>query len=166
MTLHLVKLCVGAESIADHEAWIKEKLAAMKARGETPEQRHTTAWSPKRVAELLDGGSIYWVIKGQIASRQEILDVRPFTDGEGVSRCHLVLKSKVIPVARAGCVPSRAGAIFPPTRRRRTSPAARRGWRNARRHAQGIARSWPSLSAPGFPASALFCDFDVVLSSA
>ncbi len=85
MTLHLVKLCVGAESIADHEAWIREKLAAMKARGETPEQRHTTRMVPKRVAELLDGGSIYWVIKGQIASRQEILDVRPFTDGEGVS---------------------------------------------------------------------------------
>lgn len=99
MTLHLVKLCVGADSIADHEAWIKEKLAAMKARGETPEQRHTTRMVPKRVAELLDGGSIYWVIKGQIASRQEILDVRPFTDGEGVSRCHLVLKPKVVPVA-------------------------------------------------------------------
>ena len=99
MTLHLVKLCVGAESIADHEAWIKEKLAAMKARGEAPEQRHTTRMVPKRVAELLDGGSIYWVIKGQIASRQEIMDVRPFTDGEGVSRCHLVLKPQVVPVA-------------------------------------------------------------------
>lgn len=99
MTLHLVKLCVGADSIADHEAWIKERLAAMKARGEKPEQRHTTRMVPKRVAELLDGGSIYWVIKGQIASRQELVDVRPFVDGQGTSRCDLVLKPKVIPVA-------------------------------------------------------------------
>lgn len=99
MTLHLVKLCVGAESIADHEAWIEEKLAAMKARGETPEPRHATRMVPKRVAELLDGGSIYWVIKGQIASRQEIVDIRPFVDGEGVSRCHLILKREVVPVA-------------------------------------------------------------------
>lgn len=98
MTLHLVKLCVGAESIADHEAWIRERLAVLAARGETPEQRHTTRMVPKRVAEILDGGSLYWVIKGQIASRQEILDIRPFTDGEGVSRCHLVLKPEVIPV--------------------------------------------------------------------
>ncbi len=46
MTLHLVKLCVGAESIADHEAWIREKLAAMKARGETPSSATQPAWSP------------------------------------------------------------------------------------------------------------------------
>jgi hypothetical protein len=71
----------------------------MKARGQTPEQFHTTRMVPKRVAELLDGGSIYWVIKGQIASRQEILDVRPFTDATGVSRCNLVLEPTVIPVA-------------------------------------------------------------------
>ena len=134
MTLHLVKLCVGADSIADHEAWIKEKLAAMKARGETPEQRHTTRMVPKRVAELLDGGSIYWVIKGQIASRQEILDVRPFTDGEGVSRCHLVLKPKVIPVPRAACAPSRAGATS-----RHEAPPDSGGLVRNRRHAGGDA---------------------------
>lgn len=99
MALHLVKLCVGAESIAEHEAWIRERLAAQAARGETPEQRHTTRMVPKRVAEILDGGSLYWVIKGQIASRQDIIDIRPFTDGEGVSRCHLVLKPQVVPVA-------------------------------------------------------------------
>lgn len=99
MALHLVKLCVGAESIAEHEAWIRERLAAQAARGETPEQRHTTRMVPKRVAEILDGGSLYWVIKGQIASRQDVIDIRPFTDGEGVSRCHLVLKPEVVPVA-------------------------------------------------------------------
>lgn len=98
MALHLVKLCVGAESIAEHEAWIRERLATLAALGQTPEQRHTTRMVPKRVAEILDGGSLYWVIKGQIASRQEVVDIRPFTDVDGVSRCHLVLKPEVVPV--------------------------------------------------------------------
>ena len=39
---------------------------------------------PKRAGELVAGGSLYWVIKGQVACRQRILDVRPFTDGEGI----------------------------------------------------------------------------------
>jgi len=98
MPLHLIKLCVGADSIRDQEEWIAEKLAEKLARGEAAEQTHRTRMVPKRAAELIDGGSLYWVIKGQIAARQEILDVRPFVDGEGVSRCHIVLKPVMIPV--------------------------------------------------------------------
>lgn len=98
MPLHLIKLCVGAESIRDMEDWIAEKLAMRRARGETPEQTHRTRMVPKRVEELLDGGSLYWIIKGQVAARQVILDIRPFTDDEGVSRCHIVLDPKMIPV--------------------------------------------------------------------
>ncbi len=97
MTLHLLKLCVGADSIGDLEGWIAERLAAKRAAGERkPEQMHTTRMAPKRLAELLDGGSMYWVIKGQIAARQEILDVRPFTDAAGISRCNIVLEPKVV----------------------------------------------------------------------
>ena len=46
--------------------------------------------------ELLDGGSIYWVIRGQIACRERILAVRPFVDKEGIGRCHLVLDPKCV----------------------------------------------------------------------
>ena len=99
MTLHLIKLCVGADSIEDLEAWIGERLAAMKARGEAPEQFHTTRMVPKRGAELLDGGSLYWVVKGNVQVRQRLLDIRPFVDGEGISRCHLVLEPKLVPTA-------------------------------------------------------------------
>jgi len=52
---------------------------------------------PKRIDELLEGGSLYWVIKGNVQCRQRLLDVRPFTDEQGVNRCHLVLEPKVIP---------------------------------------------------------------------
>jgi hypothetical protein len=65
-------------------------LAALKKRGSKPELKHTTRMTPKRREELLDGGSLYWVIKGFTAVRQPLLDIRPFVDKEGVPRCHLV----------------------------------------------------------------------------
>jgi hypothetical protein len=98
MPLHLLKLCVGADSIRDLESWIAERLAGMRERGETPERFHTTRMVPKRAAELLDGGSLYWVIRGQIAARETLVVIRPFTDGEGIHRCKLMLDSKVVPV--------------------------------------------------------------------
>lgn len=98
MPLHLLKLCVGAESIADLEDWIAQRAAAQKKRGEAPEHVHTTRMTPKRAEELLDGGSLYWVIKGQIAARERLLDIRPFTDSEGIGRTDLVLDGKVVAV--------------------------------------------------------------------
>jgi hypothetical protein len=98
MPLHLLKLCVGAESIRDLEAWITERLAVRRARGEKPEHLHRTRMVPKRISELRDGGSMYWIIKGQVAARQSILDVRPFTDHDGIHRCHIVMDPKVVPV--------------------------------------------------------------------
>ncbi|KGF68719.1 lysophospholipase [Hoeflea sp. BAL378] len=92
MALHLLKLCVGAESIEDLQRWIDLRLAAMKAAGQTLEQFHTTRMLPKRAADLVDGGSLFWVIKGNIQARQRLLDIRPFTDAEGISRCNLVLE--------------------------------------------------------------------------
>jgi hypothetical protein len=54
---------------------------------------------PKRAAELTDGGSLYWVIRGEIMCRQRIRDVRPFRDKDGIGRCGLVLDPKVVLVA-------------------------------------------------------------------
>jgi len=98
MTLHLIKLCVGCDSIADLEEWIEENRVLHRRLGREYEQTHTTRMVPKRVEELLDGGSLFWVIKGQVAARQRLLEVRPFTDAGGISRCHLVLEPKVMPV--------------------------------------------------------------------
>ena len=105
MALHLLKLCVGAESIADLDGWITSRLAEQRRSGGPAEHRHTTRMVPKRVVELLDGGSLFWVIKGQVAARQRLLDVRPFTDGEGVGRCHLVLEPEVVAVEARPCRP-------------------------------------------------------------
>jgi hypothetical protein len=51
---------------------------------------------PKRVDELLAGGSLYWIIRGEILCRHRIRDVRPFVDSEGVGRCQLVLDPKAV----------------------------------------------------------------------
>ncbi len=105
MPLHLIKLCVGADSIGDLEAWIASRMAEKKKRGEPAEHVHTTRMTPKRAAELLDGGSLYWVIKGQVAAREKLLDIRPFTDAEGISRTDLALSGAVIPVMPRPCRP-------------------------------------------------------------
>jgi hypothetical protein len=96
MTLHLLKLSVGTDSVKDLQQWIRQKLKEKKKRGQKPERVHTTRMVPKRVDELLDGGSIYWVIRGQIACRERILAVRPFVDKDGIGRCHLVLDPKCV----------------------------------------------------------------------
>jgi len=98
MSLNLIKLCVGCDSGAELSSWIKQRLKQKKARNEKPEHIHTTRMVPKRVDELLDGGSLYWVIRGQIMCRQDLVAIRPFVDKEGVGRCRLVLRPKVVPV--------------------------------------------------------------------
>lgn len=95
MPLHLLKLCVGAESIKDLEDWIVETLASRDARGLPAEQTHTTRMVPTRMDEIVDGGSLYWVIKGEVACRQRLTAIRPFVDADGIRRCQLVLEPKV-----------------------------------------------------------------------
>src|ERR1700722_10274705 len=99
MALNLIKLCVGADSVRDLEDWIKEKLREKRKRGEKPEHIHRTRMVPKRAAELKDGGSLYWVIRGEVMCRQLIRDVRPFVDKDGIGRCGIVLDRKVVLVA-------------------------------------------------------------------
>jgi hypothetical protein len=96
MALHLIKLCVGCDSVKELDAWIRARLAEKKRRGQPREHVHTTRMMPKRVDELLDGGSLYWVIRGQVMCRQRLRDVRSFRDGEGIGRCRLVLMPKLV----------------------------------------------------------------------
>jgi hypothetical protein len=96
MALHLIKLCVGCDSVRDLEDWIRQKLKEKRKRGEKSEHIHRTRMVPKRADELTDGGSLYWVIRGEIMCREPIRDVRPFVDKQGVGRCGLVLGPKVI----------------------------------------------------------------------
>ena len=97
--LHLIKLCVGVESLEELARWQKQRLAEKKKKGQKPELVHITRQTPKRAGELLDGGSLYWVIKGQIAARQKLVELRPVTRN-GVTHCGLVYDKKLMPVIR------------------------------------------------------------------
>ena len=90
MTLNLLKLCVGVAEVDELIDWQRRRLKA--------ERRlyHTTRMIPRRREELLDGGSLYWVIKGQVQCRQRLTDIVPFTDDEGIGRCRLMLDREIV----------------------------------------------------------------------
>ena len=116
MPLHLLKLCVGCDSVKDLDDWIKQRLKQKKKAGEKPEHIHTTRMVPKRADELVDGGSLYWVIKGEILCRERLLAIRPFTDKDGIGRCRLVMDGKVVnheSAWRAGVAGARLGLMIP-----------------------------------------------------
>ncbi|MBI1392220.1 MAG: DUF1489 family protein [Alphaproteobacteria bacterium] len=99
MTVHLVKLCVGAANVADLESWVKRRTAANAAAGLGRLHDHVTRMFPKRREELLSGGSIYWVIRGDIRVRQKIAGLEPVTGADGIERCAIMLEPPLVRVA-------------------------------------------------------------------
>jgi hypothetical protein len=114
MTLHILKLCVGADSIEDLAQWQAGRIKDQKKRKvKKPELVHVTRMTPKRKDEILDGGSLYWVIKGQIAVRQKLLAIRPVTKN-GTPHCGLVYDAKLVPVQRRTQRPFQGWRYFKP----------------------------------------------------
>jgi|TARA_R100000935_G_scaffold49709_1_gene75193 hypothetical protein len=97
VALHLIKLSVGTTSVEDLEEWHKDP----RAKGPDGLPRHVTRMWPKREGELLDGGSIYWVIQGLVQCRQPILRLDEVTGGDGIRRCAIVLEPGLIRTATA-----------------------------------------------------------------
>jgi len=98
--LHLIKLCVGADSIEDLLGWQMQRLSERRKKRMPRELIHVTRQMPKRKDELLDGGCLYWVIKGYTAARQPLLDLRPVHDKEGIPRCEIVYSPELVSVVR------------------------------------------------------------------
>ena len=94
MSVHLIKLCVGIDRVDELAAWQKQRLKGK--RGKARVLRHITRMTPKRQSELLDGGSLYWVIKGVIEARQDILDFEEVVGADGIKRCAIVMAPKLI----------------------------------------------------------------------
>lgn len=96
MSVHLLKLCVGAEGIDDLAGWV-EKRAESNAKGAFGRvSDHVTRMFPRRREELLDGGSLYWVIKGVVLVRQTIVGLEPITGKDGIGRCAILLEPKLV----------------------------------------------------------------------
>ncbi|MDA1098482.1 MAG: DUF1489 domain-containing protein [Proteobacteria bacterium] len=96
MTVHIVKLCVGVDSIEHLAQFQVTRRAQSQAMGAPAENLHRTRNRPRRDSEVLDGGSIYWIIKGFIRVRQGIARLDRLHDDEGGKRCGLVLDPTLV----------------------------------------------------------------------
>lgn len=101
MTIHLIKLSVGTDSIDDLADWQKRQVARRKDMGFGKHPFHVTRMMPARREEVLDGGSIYWVIKRAIQARQHIVDLAEVRGSDGIARCAIVLDPEIVPTAPA-----------------------------------------------------------------
>lgn len=93
-TVNLIKLSVGTETVEDLAAWQATK------RAQAPDgcPRHVTRMWPKREAEILNGGSIFWVIKGVVQARQTVNRLDEYIGQDGIRRCAIVLDPQIIRV--------------------------------------------------------------------
>ena len=98
MTVHLIKLCVGAQSMDDLAVWQRQHTTRHSPLVGRRCAHHTTRQTPKRQSEVLDGGSIFWVIKGIVHVRQHVLGFDSVRNTKGQPCCALVLDPELVPV--------------------------------------------------------------------
>lgn len=91
--LHMIKLVVGVDDLDDFAAWHAKSLFSHD--GRTVNAVHTRNW-PRRQGELLEGGSIYRVIKGRILCRQKIVDFAEGQNDEYGRHCMILVEPEII----------------------------------------------------------------------
>ena len=98
MTIHLIKLAVGVD---DLEHLRKLQKQRRKERRQKPNSSHWvfTRNTPRRADELLDGGSLYWVIRGVVRCRQELVGFDEDRDADGDKYCRIKVRRTVVPTA-------------------------------------------------------------------
>jgi len=96
VTLHIIKLCVGIDSVDELAKWQKHRLAQLRKRNPKARLRHVTRMTPKREDDVLDGGSLYWVIKGYVRVRQRIVGLRATHNQAGEPACAIELDRKLV----------------------------------------------------------------------
>ncbi len=95
--LHIIKLSVGSESVETLADFQEMRRGDMKR----AHSLHITRMWPKREAELLDGGSIYWVIKGAIQARQRFIGFDEIIGEDGIRRCGFMIAPELIRTTNA-----------------------------------------------------------------
>jgi hypothetical protein len=95
-TMHLIKLCVGVDTLEELAAWQTLRLEKLAKSGEPQELIHRTRHAPRQGAEVVKAGSLYWVIKGVVRARQKVVELRELADAEGRGLCGIVLDHALI----------------------------------------------------------------------
>jgi len=108
--LNLIKLSVGSDSVDSLIRW----QDSARAKGPDGLPRHITRMWPKRETELLEGGSIYWVVQGLVQCRQRLLRFDEVIGSDGIRRCGFVLDPDVIRTSTAPKRPFQAWRYLKP----------------------------------------------------
>jgi hypothetical protein len=114
--LHLVKMAVGASDIEEMRRFRAQRLI------ERGESWVYTRNHPRRTAEVLDGGSIYWVIKGQIRVRQRVVGFRAERDDNGRAFCLILVDEELVPTLPRAFRPFQGWRYLPPADAPRDAP--------------------------------------------
>ena len=113
MTVHLVKMCVGVESVRQLAAYQKARLERAREEGDPEILRHVTRNRPRRADELCEDGSLYWVVRGFIAVRQRILECEETENAEGHRACGLILGHELVRTELRPCRPFQGWRYLP-----------------------------------------------------
>lgn len=86
MHVNLLRPCVGIDS---PRALYENQIASRQIMGADHNRYNyfTTRNTPKRANEILNGGSVYWIVKGAIIMRQTIVDIETLVDNNNKKYC-------------------------------------------------------------------------------
>ena len=99
MVLHLIKLAVGVNDLAHLKTVQAERRRQRRQAPRSPHWVYTRN-TPRRVDDLLPGGSLYWVVRGVIRCRQELVGFEEDVDAEdGRKYCRIKVKRTIVPTA-------------------------------------------------------------------
>ncbi len=100
MTVHIIKLCVGVDTVSELADWQEKRARQALKTGKPLVLKHLTRNTPRRKDEILDGGSIYWVIKGLVQVCQRIVAIEPDQRENGEPACALVFDPVLVETER------------------------------------------------------------------
>jgi len=96
--MHMIKLCVGVATLAELESYREERAHWWGADYGENIHVHRTRTMPKRAAEIIAGGSIYWVISGVVRARQRVLRLAAAIDSQGIGCCDIIMSPELVRV--------------------------------------------------------------------
>ena len=96
MVVHLLKMCVGIDDVEHLRQAQSAKIQQSQAAGLGNRLWHRTRHMPRRHADVLGGGSMYWIIKGFVRVRQRIIGLDAVIGRDRIPRCDLVLDPEII----------------------------------------------------------------------
>lgn len=94
MTVNFLRTGVGVDSIR-HLYDIQQSYRKLESSGESFAFL-TTRRTPTRANDLLNGGSVYWIINRQICARQIIMDIQTLADNNGQAYCRIVMSPEIM----------------------------------------------------------------------